>query len=153
MISRKVLFYGLAGLALCVLFALDASAGKGNGNGNGGGNGGGGGPVIKGNPSFATDIQEIFNRKGCTASQCHGVARNAGLDLRAGSAHANLVNVTAQGAGGETRVIPGDAQNSYLVKKLEGRGAGSLMPLGGTPLDNTDLTNIRNWINQGASNN
>ena len=40
MFSRKVLFYGLAGLALCALCALDASAGKGNGKGGGGGGGG-----------------------------------------------------------------------------------------------------------------
>ena len=116
--------------------------------------GGGGGPVIKDNPGFAADIQEIFNRKGCTASSCHGFSPGSeGLDLQVGSSHSNLVNVAAQGTGGETRVIPGDAQNSYLIKKLEGRGVGARMPLGGTPLDNTDLTNIRNWINQGASNN
>lgn len=39
--------------------------------------------------------------------------------------------------------------------QLEGASgiAGSRMPLGGTPLDNIDLTNTKNWINQGAANN
>ena len=55
---------------------------------------------------------------------------------------------------GEVRVIVSDAVNSYLVKKLEGTaGVGSRMPLGGSPLDNIDLTNVKNWINQGAKNN
>ncbi len=58
------------------------------------------------------------------------------------------------GDGNEVRVIAGDAQNSYLVKKLEGRQTvGARMPLNGAPLDNIDLTNIRNWIDQGAQNN
>ncbi|HBD99465.1 MAG TPA: hypothetical protein DC060_14865 [Gemmatimonadetes bacterium] len=55
---------------------------------------------------------------------------------------------------GEIRVIANDATNSYLVKKLEGTAsAGSRMPIGGSALDNTDLTNIKNWINTGAPNN
>lgn len=69
--------------------------------------------------------------------------------------HARLVNVTSP-MSGEVYVIPNDAQNSYLVKKLENRqgsGNGSRMPVGGSALDNVDLTNIKNWINTGAQNN
>jgi hypothetical protein len=52
------------------------------------------------------------------------------------------------------RVIPGNARASYLVVKLEGRQTiGSRMPLNASALDNIDLTNIKNWINQGAKNN
>jgi hypothetical protein len=54
------------------------------------------------------------------------------------------------------RVIPYDAANSYLVKKLEGTqgsGNGERMPLMLSPLDNIDITNIKNWINAGAPNN
>ena len=41
-----------------------------------------------------------------------------------------------------------------LEHALEGRqSVGLQMPRGGTPLDNIDLTNIRNWINNGAPNN
>ncbi len=57
---------------------------------------------------------------------------------------------------GEIRVIANDATNSYLLKKLEGTqgsGNGQRMPLGSSALDNTDLTNIKNWINTGAPNN
>ena len=85
------------------------------------------------------------------APSCHGAARSAGMDLRKGAARSNLVGVTSTGDPTQTRVIPGDAQNSYIVMKLEGRQtAGSRMPLGGAPLDNIDLTNIKNWINKGA---
>ena len=120
----------------------------------------GGGPsatrTIKANPSFANDITEIFTRKGCTGSSCHGNG-SGGLPLStsASANHTRLVNVTSPNSG-EVYVIPNDAQNSYLVKKLENRqgsGNGSRMPLGGSALDNVDLTNIKNWINTGAPNN
>lgn len=118
------------------------------------GTGGTGGRTVKDNPSFASDVVEIFVRRGCTEVGCHGSAQG-GLTLSATASvsYANLVNVTSP-ASGEVRVIPGDAQNSYLVKKLEGRqSVGAQMPLGGAALDNTDLTNIRRWIDQGALNN
>jgi hypothetical protein len=108
---------------------------------------------IKADPSFASDIQEIFNRRGCATSGCHGNAQAGGLDLRSSASYAQLVNVPAQGED-ILRVIPGNATGSYLVIKIEGRqNFGAQMPLGGSPLDNIDQTNIRNWINQGARQN
>jgi hypothetical protein len=104
-------------------------------------------------PSFSNDIQPIFNQNGCANGGCHGVAMAANLDLQPGASHANLVNVTATREP-LLRVIPGNADGSYLVVKLEGRqSVGSQMPLGGQPLSETDLTNIKNWINRGAQNN
>jgi hypothetical protein len=109
--------------------------------------------VVKANPAFGADIQEIFDRRGCTASGCHGSAQSAGLDLRSGSAYGSLVNVQASSEP-IVRVIPNDAQNSYLVIKLEGRqSVGAQMPRGGSPLDTIDMRNIRNWIDTGAPNN
>jgi hypothetical protein len=124
------------------------------GGGDGGGGGGGGTPrVVKATPAFGADIQEVFDRIGCSTSGCHGTAQSAGLDLRSGNAYDNLVNVQALSER-VVRVIPGDANGSYLVIKLEGRQtAGARMPLNGTALDNIDLTNIKNWINNGAPNN
>lgn len=131
-----------------------AACGGDSGTGPGGnGNGNGDDRVIKASPSFSGDILEIFARRGCSASSCHGSSQQGGLDLRASAAFGELVNVPAQGED-EIRVIPGNAQDSYLVIKIEGRqNFGSRMPEGGTPLDNIDQTNIRNWINQGAQNN
>jgi len=110
--------------------------------------------VILTNPSFGENIQEIFNRRGCSAGSCHGSALSGNLDLRSGASFAAMVNVAAFGDGAFQRVTPNDAQNSYLVMKVEGRQTqGSTMPLGGAALDNIDITNIRNWINTGAPNN
>ena len=121
--------------------------------GGGGGSGGGGARVIVADPAFSSVIQEIFNRKGCTDSSCHGSAQQEGLDLRSGNAYSNLVNVNAAQAA-VARVIPGNANGSYLIVKVEGRQTvGVRMPMDGTPLDNIDLTNLKNWINQGAKNN
>ena len=64
-----------------------------------------------------------------------------------------LVGMSANGEAIDY-VIPNDADGSYIVMKLEGRQTvGQQMPRGGTPLDATDLTNIKNWINNGAPNN
>lgn len=116
--------------------------------------GGSGGGTVEVDPSFSTVVQEILTRRGCTNSSCHGQATQADLDLRPGTAYGELVNVQAFQDPGRTRVIPGDAQNSYLIIKLEGRqSVGGQMPATGAPLDSIDLNNIRNWIDQGAKNN
>jgi len=131
--------------------------------GCGGGYGDTGGPTdpggsnrsIKADPSFENDVFEIFQRRGCTQSSCHGGGAG-GLTMGSVSgAYGNLVNKAAVGKSGEVRVIPGDAAASYLVKKLEGANGivGVQMPATGDPLDNIDLTNIRNWIDNGAANN
>jgi hypothetical protein len=109
--------------------------------------------TVKDDPSYANDIQEIFERRGCTNAACHGAAASAGLNLQSGVSYSNLVNVMATSES-VVRVIPNNADGSYLVIKLEGRQTvGARMPLGGQPLDETDITNIRNWITQGANNN
>ena len=113
--------------------------------------------VILANPSFATNIQEIFVRRGCTASNCHGSADSGGLGLASAAAsYADLVNVpsvAASGPPGLDRVEPNDIDASYLWLKVSGTDAGPRMPQDGSPLDNIDQTNIRNWINTGARNN
>lgn len=109
--------------------------------------------VVEADPAYGAVVQEIWDRRGCSASQCHGSTQEAGLDLRAGASHGELVGVTATSEP-IVRVIPGDAANSYLVIKLEGRQqVGVRMPKDATPLDDIDLTNVRNWIDQGAKNN
>jgi hypothetical protein len=109
--------------------------------------------VVKANPSFSDDILDIFTRKGCAASSCHGAAAQAGLNLSSGVAYGNLVNVQSTQST-LMLVAPGDPVNSYLVQKVEGTASfGSTMPLGGSALDNIDRTNLRNWIASGAMNN
>ncbi len=142
-------------------FAIVLLAACGGGDGGptdpGGNPGGSNGSTrtVKDDPSFANDIWEIFTRRGCTASSCHGGGQGGLTMTSASGAYAALVDVTSL-TSGETLVIPSNANDSYLVKKLEGRqgaGNGAQMPLGGGSLDNIDLSNIKNWINQGAKNN
>jgi hypothetical protein len=150
---RPVLAIATMALFLAACGGDDSPTDPGGSNNGNNDDTGGDTRAIKDNPSFATDIFEIFQRKGCTAAGCHGGAAG-GLTLSSASgAYSALVGVASSGTG-EILVIASDAANSYLVKKLEGTaGVGSRMPLGGTPLDNIDLTNVKNWINQGASNN
>jgi hypothetical protein len=105
------------------------------------------------NPSFAQDIQTIFNNS-CSVSGCHNNTAEAGLNLSEGVAYANIVNVDSTQVPSKKRVLPNDAQNSYLVEKIEGRqSVGARMPLNRNALSGTQIQNIRNWINQGAQDN
>lgn len=77
----------------------------------------------------------------------------AGLDLSAGRSFANLVNVPSIQVA-LSLVTPGDAENSYLVHKMDGRAGivGRQMPIGALPLTD-ELAVIRRWIDAGARNN
>lgn len=149
---RTIFSVAALGLFLTACGGSDSPTDPGN-NDDDGGDTGGVTRSIKTDPSFSQDIFEIFTRRGCTASSCHGGGAGGLTMTSASGAFSNLVGVPSTGTG-EVRVIVSDAANSYLVKKLEGTaGVGSRMPLGGSPLDNIDLTNVKNWINQGAKNN
>ena len=105
------------------------------------------------NPSFAQHIQTIFNTS-CAVNGCHNNTAEAGLNLSQGVAYDNIVNVDSTQVPSKKRVLPNDAQNSYLVEKIEGRqSVGSRMPLNRNALSSTQIQNIKNWISQGAQNN
>jgi hypothetical protein len=109
-------------------------------------------PAVKDDPSFAADIQSIFNNS-CISSGCHNAGAAGGMVLLQGQSYANLVNAASTQEPGKTRVIPGDSANSYIVIKLEGRQTnGSRMPLGGT-LNSNSIQNVKNWVDKGAKNN
>ncbi len=112
--------------------------------------------VVLQRPSFQVDIQEIFVRKGCTDESCHGDGQGA-LFLLPDSRenYANIVNVRALQEPEFLLVEPFDATNSYLIIRLEDRQRTGLarMPPFGQLLDSIDLTNLRNWINNGAPRN
>ena len=82
-----------------------------------------------------------------------GHAVEAGLDLTEGMAYAALVNVPSTQTALDL-VAPGDAENSYLVHKLEGRPGivRDRMPPIGDPLTEEEIAAIRDWINAGALN-
>ncbi|NKB88866.1 MAG: hypothetical protein GKS06_11670 [Acidobacteria bacterium] len=112
-------------------------------------NGGGGGVPV----SFAAQIQPIFTNS-CASAGCHnsGSAR-AGLVLESGASLANLVNSPSSQQPGLRRVLPGDPDSSYLIRKIEGGPAitGGRMPLNRTALSDTEVALIRLWITEGAN--
>ena len=76
---------------------------------------------------------QVFNAS-CTS--CHsGTSPSQGLNLSAGAAYGNTVNVPSTEVASLDLVEPGDADNSYLMQKLEGTAqSGEQMPNGGPML-------------------
>jgi len=130
----------LGGLVLATFVA-------GCGSGDGSGGGGGGGSMLQAN---FTSIQDNVFTPICAT--CHvGATAPLGLRLDAANSYALLVGVASQQVSSLQRVAPGNPNNSYLIRKLEGTASvGGRMPLGGTPLPQADIDVIRQWITDGA---
>ncbi|MFN7980083.1 MAG: hypothetical protein U0P30_18260 [Vicinamibacterales bacterium] len=121
------------------------------------------GPTPNLTPNLASIQKEIFNTQDSSGRlaciQCHtnvGRTPAAGLNLVEGASFAALVGRPSVNSPGQTFVIPGDPDNSYLVKKLEGATgiAGVRMPRGNGPyLTPGQMLVIRRWIKEGAANN
>lgn len=88
-------------------------------------------------------------------SKCHiGASAPQGLQLDAAHSYNLLVGVPSNEQPGLLRVKPGDPDNSYMVRKIEGAPGidGGQMPLGETPLPQGTIDAIRQWITNGAPN-
>lgn len=114
----------------------------------------------QGEVSFANQIQPILTATcGGTGSSCHlNGGHEKGLVLDAGQAHGKIVNAKSTVISSEMLVIPGNADDSYLFRKLQAVGngvfyAGKRMPDGGPYLSTEQLSLFRNWILQGAKDN
>jgi hypothetical protein len=106
-------------------------------------------PVVLG-PTL-NQIQAVIFTPTCATSSCHSAGNQAaGLDLSSAAAsHADLVDQFSNQ--GTVLVVPGDPTNSYLIHKLEGAAGimGQQMPPG-SPLQQADINQIRQWIMDGA---
>jgi hypothetical protein len=101
-------------------------------------------PVV----SFRNDIVPLVG--SCRGDGCHGALQLPSWPYQA------LINVQAiDCTDGRVIVKPGDPANSYLVQKLAGvqMCSGVRMPKVGTPLSDTSMKKIEDWICQGAPNN
>lgn len=100
-------------------------------------------------------IQENVFTPACSA--CHsgptGPNLPAGMDLSSEAASlASLVQVPSIQVPATSRVERGDANNSYLIEKLEGTASvGDRMPRGGPFLEQATVDAIRAWIDSGAN--
>lgn len=125
---------------LCGLFLFGGCSDEGSDPANPGD--GGPDPV-----SFAAQVQPVFDGH---CAGCHGAGGNAGLDLRQGVSHGNLVGVPAQASSGQL-VVAGDAAGSILYRRMTGDGLGVMPPDGS--LDATTIDLVRRWIDEGAADN
>ena len=109
-------------------------------------------PDPNGNATLSRIQTRIFDTN-CALSGCHaGANPQQGMDLSAGQAFSNIVNVPSREVPALMRVAPGDPENSYLLQKVRGDAGivGARMPLGRAPLSAEDIELIRKWIEGGA---
>ena len=112
--------------------------------GSGDGFVGSGGVVGPLEPNFNSIQANVFDQY-CV--HCHaGANAPAQLRLDAANSYANLVGVPSRETG-TLRVAPGNANNSYIIQKLEGTASvGERMPAGLPALPQEDINVIRQWI-------
>lgn len=104
--------------------------------------------------TFTAVQQQIFTAS-CAFSGCHGGSSpQQGMNLRAGAAFANIVNVPSREQPSLDRIEPSDPDNSYLYLKVLGDSSisGVRMPRGGAMLSRNLLDLLREWIERGAPN-
>ncbi len=105
------------------------------------------------NATFSRVQAEVFS-VSCALSGCHsGSSPTGGMNLTAGSAYQNTVNVKSTERADLVRIAPGDPDHSYLVKKIRGDAdiVGSRMPLVGS-ITAAQEQLVIDWVRRGAPN-
>ena len=139
--------------AMLLLACAAGCAGNGQGldsNGNPvSASGGSSGPIT-------ADLQSIQDNVFTPiCSKCHiGASAPEGLQLTEGNAYNNLVGVPSTEQPNVMRVDPGNAANSYMIRKIMGAPgiSGGQMPLGETPLPAATQAAMAQWVTNGAPN-
>jgi hypothetical protein len=101
-----------------------------------------------------TEVEAKVFLPSCAFSSCHrGPAAAAELELQ-GRTFTRLVGVAATQVATRKRVVPGDANASYLYEKLSlsAPAVGERMPPATAP-DAAQLELVRSWIDDGARDN
>jgi len=112
------------------------------------------GPAPEPTASFA-EIQDTILTPTCAVSGCHtGANPPDGLNLSAGEAYSNIVDIASVQMPDLFRIEPGDPDNSYLIRKVEGSGiVANRMPLNDDPLTEDQIDLLRQWVSDGAEDN
>jgi hypothetical protein len=140
--------------------AIIAAACAASCTGNGDGLDQNGQPITSGSSSSGGTVTADFesiqeNVFTPICSKCHiGAGAPEGLQLDAAHSYNLLVGVPSTEQPELDRVKPGDPDDSYMVRKIEGLAGiqGGQMPLGETPLPQATIDAIRQWITNGAPN-
>ena len=91
---------------------------------------------------FTTQVKPIINKYCIT---CHGGVRQKG-----GFSLLFREEALAMTESGKRAIIPGDADNSEMVKRITLKDPEERMPYRHDPLSKTNIKIIRRWINEGA---
>ncbi|HPS77097.1 MAG TPA: hypothetical protein PLS53_02975 [Thermoanaerobaculaceae bacterium] len=111
------------------------------------------GPTPNPSATFTRVQNEVFT-PNCVIAGCHATAgARQGMSLAPGTAYGSIVGVPSVERSDLNRVEPGDADRSYLVKKLRGDPdiTGVRMPDGGT-LTAAEIQLVIDWVTRGAPN-
>lgn len=90
---------------------------------------------------FAKDIQPILQQ---ACYPCHGPEQTM-AELRL-----DVKGLALRGGVSGPVIVPGNSQESRLVKRILGLGGEARMPFGRDPLSEEQIARIRTWIDQGA---
>lgn len=107
-------------------------------------------PTDTGSAEDFTAVRDEILVPSCGGSSCHGTGAG-GLTISAAMTAGDLVGVPSALNPVEILVIAGNAEDSYLVRKMEGR-----IPISGEPMpppngaEPDDIERIRSWIDAGA---
>ncbi|MDN3687737.1 DUF1553 domain-containing protein [Cyclobacterium jeungdonense] len=93
--------------------------------------------------SYNRDIRPIVNQK-CIS--CHGGVKQSGGFSLLFESDAKMPTES-----GKPAIIPGDADASEMLTRLQHSDPEMRMPLGKNPLSETEIKLIKKWINQGAN--
>lgn len=113
----------------------------------------GGGDPIDPTATFTRVQNEIFTPT-CSQLGCHDtLGQQSQMILTPGRAYGSTVNVPSVEMPSLRRIAPNDPANSYLYRKITGAGiTGDRMPQSLAPLNDAQITLVRNWIRRGAPN-
>jgi mono/diheme cytochrome c family protein len=100
-------------------------------------------PAAERKVDFGRDIQPIFAKR-CFA--CHGPDKGEG-GLRLNQRESALAELDS----GEHAVVPGQAEQSEILRRITAADEGERMPPEGKPLDARQIELVRQWIDQGAN--
>jgi Bacterial Ig-like domain len=150
--SSQTFFAALLAGAAAAIAGVAGCAGNGSGLNSSGQPIGSGGsqPMVPLTADFQSIQANVFTP---ICSPCHsGASAPEGLMLDAAHSYNLLVGVPSNEVPTFDRVKAGDPNNSYIILKLQGSSGivGSRMPLNETPLPQSTIDVIRQWITNGA---